>query len=98
MTEAEWLACTDSTPLLVFLRGMRSERKMLLYVVACFRRVLNLLAVNPEGRLSLAERARDVDVTERHADGFSFKEEADEARRRAMQEALCGMYGAANAA
>jgi hypothetical protein len=35
MTEAEWLACTDLKPMLKFLTGTRSERKLLLITIAC---------------------------------------------------------------
>ena len=45
MTEAEWLACTDPTPLLEFLgeSGRASERKLRLFAVACCLRVWHLL-------------------------------------------------------
>jgi len=35
MTEQEWVACTDPTPMLEFLRGKASDRKLLLFAVTC---------------------------------------------------------------
>lgn len=44
MTEVEWLAATNPTPMLEFLRGRSSERKLRLFSVACVRRIENLLS------------------------------------------------------
>ena len=37
VTEAEWLACTDPTPMLEFLRDKASNRKARLFGVLCCR-------------------------------------------------------------
>ncbi len=37
MTEPEWLACTDPEPMLEFLRGTATDRKLRLFACACFR-------------------------------------------------------------
>jgi hypothetical protein len=43
MTEAEWLACTDPTPMLYFLGGEASVRKLSLFACACCRRIRRML-------------------------------------------------------
>src|ERR1700685_1871620 len=71
MTEAHWLACTDPMPMLEFLRGKGSDRKLRLFAVGCCRRVWGLLE---------DERSRlGVDAAEQYADGNISEEELDAA-------------------
>jgi hypothetical protein len=61
MTEAQWLACTNPTPMLEFLRDKASKRKLQLFVCAACRRQWPLLQ---------EERIRNaVEISERYADG-----------------------------
>lgn len=66
MSEAEWLACTDPTPMLEFVRTQRtaSERKLRLFAAACCRRAFNLLIDKYSRKaLTIAERYADGEVT-----------------------------------
>jgi hypothetical protein len=67
MTEAEWLTCTDPEPMLEFLRGKASERKLRLFACACTRLLWDRL---PAGVMRDA-----VEAGERHADGLPWEEE-----------------------
>jgi hypothetical protein len=75
MTVIDWLACADPTPMLAFLRGRASERKFILFAVACLRRLWPLLA---------DDRSRAaVEALERSADGLASRVEWTAARRAA---------------
>lgn len=64
MTEAEWLSCTDPEPMLEFVRGKVSERKLRLFAVACCRRVGNLLTDGYSRKaLRTVERYADAAVS-----------------------------------
>ena len=75
MTEAEWLACTDPEPMLKFLRGKASDRKVRLFAVACCRRVWTSLE---------HEEFRDaVRKAESFADGLADRAEMLQAHEKA---------------
>jgi hypothetical protein len=67
MTEAEWDACADPRPMLDFLRGKASDRKLRLFAVACCRRFWTHLRAP-----SLREA---VEASERCADGLATDDE-----------------------
>jgi len=69
MTEAEWLTCTDPTPMLEFLRDNVTERKLMLVVCACGRLVSHLLT---DSRSKEA-----LPIAERFADGLVSQAEMD---------------------
>jgi hypothetical protein len=63
MTEAQWLAATDPTPMLAFVRGGVSPRKLRLFLVASARCFWDHF---PDGVMREA-----VEVVERYADGLA---------------------------
>src|SRR5688572_20821405 len=75
MIETEWLASSDPHPMLEFLRGRASSRKLRLFAVACCRRIEHMFV--PEIRAAL-------DVAERFADGQATIAERKAARARAL--------------
>jgi len=74
VTEAEWLTCDDSVPMIDFLYGNVSDRKLRLFGCACCRRIWHIYD----------EAARHaVEVAEQHADGTATKAEC-----RAVERAV----------
>jgi hypothetical protein len=93
MDYEQWRFCTDPRPLLEFLHGMASDRKLRLFACACLRRIWGLLA---DARSRTA-----VEVNERYADGLAGFEElrvAQAAALRATREAWVGTRAAREAA
>jgi hypothetical protein len=66
MTEAEWLACADPTPMLEFCQSQASNRQLQLFGCACCRRLLGLF---PNASIRQA-----VDFAERDADELAGPE------------------------
>jgi hypothetical protein len=77
MTEAEWLACANPTPMLNYLEGRSSDRKDRLFVCAGCRLLWPWMH-DPRSR-------RAIETSERFADGAADAEELDWFRREAWQ-------------
>jgi hypothetical protein len=75
MTEAEWLTCADPAPLLDFLSGRASERKLRLFAVACCRRIWRHLQHRPSRKI--------VEVCEEYADGRATRRKVNSAWEKA---------------
>jgi hypothetical protein len=72
MTEAEWLACKDPAPMLEFLRGKASDRKLRLFAVACCRRVWRWMSdQRTRTGVQTAEKFADGSVGSAERDGAS---------------------------
>jgi hypothetical protein len=82
MTEAEWLACADTSPMLDFLRTSATNRKLRLFAVACCRRVWHWM--------DDARSRKAVDVAEQYADGATQESERRATRRAALEAAGFG--------
>jgi hypothetical protein len=89
VTEEEWNACTDPEPMLEFLRGKASKRKLRLFGIACCRRIWHLMT---------DERCRSgVDAAERFADGKATADELITAHLT-VGEAHASLWNAYNTA
>src|SRR5262249_17270704 len=78
MTEAQWLACKKPAPILEFLRGRTSDRKLRLFACGYGRRVLR--------RLPRPLLQRVVEAAEGFADGAVPFAELEAAGRAALRE------------
>jgi hypothetical protein len=75
MTKSEWSACIDPQPMLDFLRGKVSDRKLWLFAAGCCRRIWH--------RLSDARCRQAVEVAEAYADGLAGAEDLARSRKSA---------------
>src|SRR4051812_17215932 len=78
MTEVEWECSTDPDPMLRFVRGKASDRKLRLFACGCCRRVVRL---SSDGRLLLA-----IESSERYAGGLATADDLLAAREAADAE------------
>jgi hypothetical protein len=81
MTEAEWLSGNDPRPMLKFLRGRASDRKVRLFACACCRHVWDRTS---------APGKRAVEASEDFADGTAAPEKMEQALWKAVQKAGYG--------
>ena len=94
MTEAEWLACEDPTPMLDFVRDSATDRRVRLFGVACCRRIWTLM---PNRQCKMA-----VDRAESYSEGQCTRDRLRAASEKVKVGTLalrdeCAEY-AANAA
>ena len=81
MTEEQWLAGADPKPMLEYLRGKVSDRKLRLFAAAGYR-----LCYGPDLTYSTTAQ-RAVEVAERFADGLAGREELSQSSRAASDAA-----------
>lgn len=67
MNEQDWLTCTDPTPLLDFLHGKTSSRKLRLFAVSSYRTIWH--------RITDGTSRRAIEVAERFADCLASRRE-----------------------
>lgn len=79
MTEAEWLACEDPEPMLAFVLGKASERKLRLFAVTCCESACRLLQ-------SRKYRSA-IEVSEQFADGLTSDAKLGKARSQVRESA-----------
>src|SRR5262245_14180552 len=79
MTEAEWLACDDPQPMIQYLRGKASDRKLRLFAIASSR----YFGFSCEPNIAL----KALEVAERFSDGKATSAE--------VRKKFCRVYGAA---
>lgn len=85
MTEAEWMASEFPLPMLEFVRGNATDRKLRLFVVDCCRRCWHLLADKPYRHA--------VDVAEQFAERLATATDLAHLHAIAYRVAVEGEWG-----
>jgi hypothetical protein len=101
MTEQEWLACTDPTPMLKFLRRKATKRKLRLFACACCRQVWRMLKDEVSRQaVEISESFADGEVTAKGLAGAARKanEAADLLRFEAPLSMRLATWAARDAA
>jgi len=91
MTRWEWRTCRDPVPMLHALRGVATERRLRLWVVACCRRAHDWPQRLRWGWARLSRARRAPEAAEGYADGLVPGEALEEVRR----DALAAFHGQA---
>jgi hypothetical protein len=79
VTESAWDTCTEPQPMLAFLRGKASDRKLRLFAAACCRLVWDDLTTH--------RSRRAVEAAEEHADGLATEADLLWAHSQALSAA-----------
>jgi hypothetical protein len=75
MTDDRWLTCLDPQEMQYVLRGKVSNRKWMLFAVACCRRMPPFEARPESGDITAADQRTSIDGAERFADGGATRDE-----------------------
>jgi hypothetical protein len=97
MTEAEWLAATNPTPMLEFIGDRLSNRKGRLFACACCHRISHLIPARVAEWKGGAERyAEALAISEKYADGLATIEEVREWHIGTGGDYACNAVAVAN--
>jgi hypothetical protein len=80
VTEAKWLASTDPAPMLEFLRGKVSDRKLRLFACGYYRQIWDTLTERHARKI--------VEISELYADGVGKPQALSGARRNGWNEVV----------